>query len=602
VANRSHPRWRSHSAGTVARVLETDGEHGPAGDDDTATTTRSRTSIAPTRDLIVLAGAVLLCVAFAPIFVSAPYSPRFAILLGFLPIGLVALVSLCLRRDIASIAATAFVVVGVVSSLLSDHVRISLLGQMGKEASALLLAAFLGWWAIGRHLSARGRSLLPYALLIGFGINALVAFLQVIFDTNTDSEFGVTGGARAIGLTANPVQLGALMAAGAVIAGTFVLTSSAGRWWMWLFATAAFTGAANISGTRIAMLAIGIVLISLMLLHRTWRAAALVGAVVLGVIMSNLLLSTSTSGASSTARIDAGFDRSSVWIYAVKSFVERPLFGFGPGGFRGATQGRYTAEFVRTVANDELHVVWFDAHNVAIEYLVATGIIGVALLAVFGWFAVRRARGPLFAAFVAIGITWLLQPLSVSTAPIALLCLGASAPALVVRDERARASVARGVIAGAAVLGTLLGAGYAFVDLRLDAAVRSDDAVRIEDAARWFPRDAVVADVVAQGWANAFLYHGADKSQLLVWSGAPAEREPDRPYWWSKYAGTQIAFKDYEGARESLDRAIALQPWSPTAWPLMLRLAEKTKDAELQALATEKVCELQLDSCPTTGG
>jgi hypothetical protein len=59
-------------------------------------------------------------------------------------------------------------------------------------------------------------------------------------------------------------------------------------------------------------------------------------------------------------------------------------------------------------------------------------------------------------------------------------------------------------------------------------------------------------------------------------------------------------FGDTAGARTSLDRAIALQPWSPTAWPLMLELAKRTKDPALEASARAKVCELHLKACTDT--
>ncbi|MBI4932305.1 MAG: O-antigen ligase family protein [Actinobacteria bacterium] len=579
-------------------MLETDAEHGPTGDDDTGTATQRLGSIAPTRDLVVIAGAVLLCIAFAPVFVSAPFSARFAILLGFLPWGLVAIGFLAIERDRAAIAGVALICVAVVSSLLSDHVRISLFGQLGKEESALLVTAFVGWWAIGGRLSSNGRRLLPYALLIGLGVNAVVAILQVAVGTESSgSEFGIPEGTRAIGLTANPVQLGALMAAGVALSSTLGTAGTGRRWWLWLIPTALFAAAANLSGTRVALIGIAVVLLGLLVIRRSFRVVAMLGATAIGFAIAMAI--DRSGGSASTSRLthrQAG--RSDVWRFGLQSFLDRPILGHGPGGFRPAVQGRFTADFIVSVGSDDRHLAWFDAHNVAIEYLVITGIVGVVLLAAFAWFALRTARGPLLAAFIAIAITWTMQPMSVSTAPVALLCLGAAGPVRTASRVSTRSSVMRVTQALAVGVGLLAACAYAFIDLRLDAAIRDGDAVAIENAARPFGNDAVVADLVAQGWANAYFYDGADRSHLVKWAAEPALREPDRPYWWSKLAGTRLAFQDYEGARDALDRAIALQPWSPSAWPLMLSLAKKTDDAELEALATEKVCELQLDSCP----
>ena len=556
---------------------------------DGAVSARLGDGMPPTPDLLVLGGAVLLCIAFAPVFVVAPYSPRVVILVGFLPLGVAALVSLCRRRDRAALAAAAFVVVATISALVSANPRISLVGQMGKEASAVLLLAFIGWWAIGRHLGQRGRELLPYALLIGLGLNAVVAVLQVAIH-NTSSSFGVADGGRAPGLTANPVQLGALMAAGVAISGTFALSRS-GRWIAWMVAVAGFSAAANLSGTRVAIVSIAVLLVAWLIIHRSWRVVVAGGAAVAGVLVSDVFRRTATT----TSRLTDGFDRQGAWLYGLRSFLSRPLLGFGPGGFRGAIQHRYSAAFVRTAAFDDRRSAWFDAHNVAIEYLVATGIIGLCLLCVFVWFS-ARARGPLMAAFVAIAITWSLQPMSVSTAPIALLALGAAAPAAIIAaDDRVRHR--RPVIAIAGVIGVVLAVSYAAIDLRLQAAVDSGSATRIESAAGWFPSDAAVADIVASGWANAYLFEHADKQHLLFWAHQVVEREPDRPYWWAKYASTQVSFGDDVGARASLDTALTLEPWSPTAWPLMLELAKRTNDAELHTLALGKVCELQLKAC-----
>jgi hypothetical protein len=486
----------------------------------------------------------------------------------------------------------------VISSVTSTHVRISLLGQVGKESSALLLAMFFCCWAVGQRLSERGRTLLPYALLIGLGINAFDAVLQIAFPSD-HSQWSVPSGARALGLTANPVQLGALMAAGVALCAVYAIAATDTKWRWWAVGVAVFAAALNLSGTRVALLSVGAVLLLLLVQHRAWmRTAILTGALVVGVGVSSLALRASDNSQSATARATSSFDRKDAWIYGLKSFLHRPLLGYGPGGFRGATQGRYTATFVHTVANDERRSAWFDAHNVLIEFLVATGIVGALLLAVFAWKAIRGAGGPLLAAALAIALTWLMQPLSISDAPIAFLALGAASTTTAAVVERRRENGRRLTVgAVAAAVGVLLAAGYAFVDLRFQAAVNSGDAVRIENAARPFGEDAVVADIVAQGWANAYLFDHADKRHLQTWALKVVDREPDRPYWWSKLASTQMNFGDTTNARVSLDHAIALQPWSPSAWPLMLELAKRTNDTTLQATARAKVCELQLKSC-----
>lgn len=572
-------------------MLELDGEL----DDPPTELPKGRTTtLAPPRDLLALGAAVLLCVAFAPMFVMSAWSPRFVILLCLLPVGLVAIGSLVVARDAAAIAATAFVGVATLSAALSGNPRVSLLGQLGKESSALLLAAFFGCWAIGRRLGERGRALLPFALLLGLGVNAFAAILQVLTNSHA-GEFGLQSG-RAVGLTANPVQFGALMAGGAAICGVQALTTTSRRWFPWLAGVVVFSMAVDMSGTRIAVLSLAVVIVGEVLMHRSWRALAVVAAVVVGVLVSATVSEVKSTGGSSTTRVTDSFDRQSAWVYGLESFTERPLLGFGPGEFRAATQHRYSADFVRTAASNEVRQAWFDAHNLAVEYLVATGIVGLAVLAAFGWFALRTARGPLLAAFLAIAASWTMQPMAVSTAPVAMLALGGAAPALSALELR-RPRLGRVGLAVAGVIGLLLGGFYAVADRRLDAAMAARDAPRVEAAASWFPADAVVADVVAQAWVDAYLDKKADEQPLLEWSRRTAAREPDRPLWWIRLGARQMVLGDPSGARTSLQHAVDLEPWSPTAWRLLLQLARDTSDTALEQTALDRVCTLRFDEC-----
>jgi len=82
-----------------------------------------------------------------------------------------------------------------------------------------------------------------------------------------------------------------------------------------------------------------------------------------------------------------------VWQGGLEAFKERPLFGWGPENFERAFQGHFNN---RLFEDEFIGEVWFDrAHNVIVDTLVTTGLVGVlahlAVAAVFVW-TVYRAR------------------------------------------------------------------------------------------------------------------------------------------------------------------------------------------------------------------
>lgn len=111
------------------------------------------------------------------------------------------------------------------------------------------------------------------------------------------------------------------------------------------------------------------------------------------------------------------------WKAAFTALQERPILGHGPGLFRHATTEHLTLEFARAEGPDR---VFYDAHNVFVEYATATGLIGLALLVALVVMLARSTRGPLAVFAAAVSFTWLLEPASLHTASLVLLALGAA--------------------------------------------------------------------------------------------------------------------------------------------------------------------------------
>lgn len=539
---------------------------------------------------------ILLCwfaIAFVPSFLAPTWTPRMLGLLAVLPLGALSLAHALRQRDRATIAGVAFICWAVVSALLTPRPALLLLGPVGRESSVLILAASLGLWASARSLTDGGRRLLEKALIGAFALSASVGLLQVVLTIELGTLSMLFG--RATGLNSHPVYFGATMGAGVALA----LARPRFRWTsaglVLLFATAI-----GVSGARIALL-VGLVVVVIQgrRFARTELAAA-IGTYLIGSVLAVVLtrqfaaVSTLSDGTGAVDRLgatDGAFGvRGDVWMFGLEAFWHRPIAGHGIGNFRTATHPYYTPEFAGTHALDD-RVAWFDAHNIVIELLVAVGIPGLALALVFAWLACRAASGPLRVAAAAIAATWLFQPAGLAALPLALGMLGAASGEL-------RLSVARSRwVPYLTAVGALLAASLAVGDLRLRWAADDFDARAFESGAAWFPHDSVVADLAAQIWQEASPDDPVAEERTLEWSRRAIDREPNRAGFWENYSKRQFYFFDDDGARRSLERSLELQPWRPSAWVNMVKLAESTDDAQLEMRAQRAICEMGMDLC-----
>jgi predicted Zn-dependent protease len=129
-------------------------------------------------------------------------------------------------------------------------------------------------------------------------------------------------------------------------------------------------------------------------------------------------------------------------------------------------------------------------------------------------------------------------------------------------------------------------------DVRLDRAIESADPTRAESAARAFPGDAVVADVVAQVWSLRTDVDPQAERAAIRWSQRAVERDPYRPYYWVRLAIRQAQSGDVDSAYMSVDRALALEPWHLQAWLVQEAIASDHGDPERQTAARGRLCTL----------
>lgn len=581
-----HDRQRAPSAqpvtATVDGVIDAQDVHGEQPVDEPDRSLLVRWQLSPW-DAVGLAAALLLLTLFAPPLMFEAWTPRAALVAAVAPIGIVLLVTSC-RLDRHSRRLILVLAWVLLAALLGPRPRSALLGFVGRDLSAVTVIGSTAFWMIGRVMSRRGRDLLVDIVVWAGGFAALVGLLQTIVQTSTGPLALAAG--RPIGLYSNPVYFGALCAAGAVAAAPRL----AQRPLQPMLAPAMVLGiGVSLSGSRVALLAAVSALFVFMVAYRTRRALLAVGMIVASMVFGVGLDRLVGAGRNSVDRLAAsdGGGRTQAWIYGLQSLADAPVFGHGYGAFRAAVQSRFSVDFVTTSAFDERSQAWFDAHNVVVSLLVASGAIGMVLWLVWLVPVLRRVRGPLVWALLPIAAHWMLQPVSLFTLPLAMLLLGAA-----MSEDTVKPLPSRRVVAAPALLGVALALALLAGDISLRTATRSLDAEAAERIANLYPNDAIVDDLVAQ-------IHSAngDRMRELEWRERVSRDEPDRPFWWTQLARRQIDLELYAEAELSVQRAYELQPHNTRTLRTEMLLALELEDEQRLAALLERSCAFGMGEC-----
>ena len=551
-------------------------------------------------DLYVAGSVFLLLVAYSPALYAPFWSIRFALTVLLAGIGLPRLLPL-LRTSgpsstrPAATAATAFLAIAVLAALTSGHLGASVLGLYNWGTGLLFVAGLVGAWAAAASAGPAGARLVERAFLGGALLNCVIGLVEGGVDLHSLSLPDYQG--RAHGLLGNPVHLGAIAAAAVAV----LVARSPGRtphdvgWPLVGIGLAA--GAIEVSGARSGLAVLGAVLLWTWLRRdRRWAGAATVAALA-GIAIGVAILHAGGNAATGTAsRLtqDSGFtSRLGHWRAALPAIGHRPLLGAGPGRFGAAT----TSHVSFATARAELGNRFADAHNLIVEYATTTGLLGVAGLLAWLALAVRRGRGPLLGAALAILAVGLVEPQSVSTTPIAFLLLGASAaplapdplapdplapgplapgppaPGLLTPSplgararparRRAEAALAAALAALAAVFGFRVVIGDWWLhETHLDLTIHEG-----REALRTLPPWPVSASLLA----TAYVFQSRAQADPALeatarhWYEVAASRDPSDPGLWADLADRELAGGLREAARQHYGKTLQLDPWSVRA-------------------------------------
>lgn len=351
----------------------------------------------------VLLGLAVLAVAAAydPRLVAANWAPRVALVYPLVGASVVVwLVARgpqgLARADLVDLAVGLFCLWEVVATLAAPVAAIAWFGAYNRVGGAVWWLAMGAVLVVARRVLARRAALEAFVWVVSATVvlAAAVALVQALGGDPWWERGPFTVG-RMPGPTGNPVSLGGLGLL-AVLLGALALTpGTLGRLshWAALAGTAAGLTAAVLSVSRAAYLGLVVGAVTLAVAWGVgrrrralaWLAAAAAATALATVVYSpdglgGLLVERIGNQAQKEGAVAGQIDAKRVdyWKVALDGVRERPLVGYGPGGYVVAFRRFVPADMTQ---KDPLLAVT-DPHGIAFLFAVGSGVVGLALAVV----------------------------------------------------------------------------------------------------------------------------------------------------------------------------------------------------------------------------
>lgn len=529
--------------------------------------------------------AVALLIGRVPGLLAGSSAAWSAAVLVAMPPGLVLLTRLVRSGDRSAMVLSIYVAVTIVASLLSPEPIVALIGTFASNRSALLIAAAAAVWAIGRHVAGSG-DIVARCAVAAAGLSGAIGLLQVWFTPGQGPLALIDG--RPTGLGGNSVFFAAHMLVGA---GYFAYVALLRPGWFGLAGFSAFAFLVGVSGVRIGALVLFALSIVVVARARTrfHLAYPLAAAVALGA--ANLAVAATGTGRSLGERAVSGglSDRLAVWRAGVAGWIDRPLLGWGEWRFANATQAHLTDDLLA-------RNLWSNAHNLFVETLVASGVVGLVALVAFLVLTVPRARGQFGWMSIGIGATLLFQPTPPSVLALGALFLGMAVPRRFDDSESSDSRMNR-VSPAWVVLGLVLAASYLVSQYTVDRVRTDPAATDIPVSGFWFRADPDVAlEIGFERWRH--VTGGlATIDEAIVWSERAVRYDGSSAVNASiRSADLLRAGAEVEALAEA-ERALILQPGNLLALEVVQLVAIGPSDGPATEQARDLVCRLVPERC-----
>ena len=517
-------------------------------------------------ELATIAIAGLLLVVALPQVNATHWTPKAAIALLVVGPGLAALIVTAWARDRAAIAGLVFVTMAGGATLFSPAPMMSLVGLYNHGTGLLFVVVVVGMWALGRRYSDVGAQWLGSVLLAASFLNAAMVWLQTSRVTSGNLLNLVDG--RPPGFLGNPVHATALfLGAFALVAERWRSeptrsTASRERSLILLGLAVLLASALELAGGRIGIVVLVLLLVVVSVRVGPRRTVPLVIAVLLGLSAATFAAPEGTGAASRVAAsgdsaLSGRIDR---WRIAQPAIEARPVLGIGPGLYRRATSRFSTVASANAFGPDSLNI---DAHNLVVEYLVTTGMLGAGALIAWLVLAAMGARGEL-AWFAAVGaVSLLLQPEFVGLTPVLALALGVAKRGPPIPLPRAAKVMAGAMAAAGILLGVTL--------IRGDVAQLRAVVDRVPSAGRSAARELPVWPEPADAESRAYGFEAVSRRRPEDWVRAlvaareAQHRDPSDPEVENRLGGLELEHGSVARAQAAFAAARYWNPQSATA-------------------------------------
>ncbi len=539
--------------------------------------------------LFAAVAAAALALAISPAVASHTFTPKYAVLLLIAGVGGVPFLrSLRRSRDaLSSWAAAAFLLVGLISALVSASPAESIFGLYLWGTGWLMWLGCAGAFGIGLRLRSRADfNWLLGGFVVGAAGNALLALYQTLAAPSS-STFGPYQGNQADGFLGNPIHLEALLLGVIAIVAAQKSASfrSISRWAPLLMLMSV---ALEFSDERFTVALLPVLFLGL-IRFRGRRGALTSGIIAIGYLIGYLGGGSNLGGRLSQGTSSPGFAlRLHIWKVAMRALIQHPAIGSGPGLFEAATLHLLNQQLSLQLGPNTF---FSDAHDIVIEVAVTTGLLGLASFATWVLSALLRARNPLGLFAVAALVIELVEPLNIAITPLIFLALGAS------RFDRSAEESAYGdgastekmmigerlAMGGSIIFSLIVGTTMLLGDNALASAppngYRLTDARVAQRLLPYWPQPAA-----ALGMMYVYLSvvsHRSDRerqdlrlaSRFLVTAAA---RAPFDPTTYVNLGGVEASLGSLGVARVDYTNALRADPWSAAAFGGLAQLSVAT--------------------------
>ncbi len=521
--------------------------------------------------------AFALSVAISPVVASRTFTPKFLVMLVVAGVGLVPLAS-SLRRPVsrerfALYGAAAFVVVALLSALMSQAPNIGVFGLYDWGTGWLMWLGCAGAFGVGCRLQRRDAPWLFGGILAGALANSVMALVQTLF-LSPGTTFGPYQGTQADGFLGNPVFLESLLLGAVALvsvraAGSHLRSASFVAW----SACLALMGVAlEFSDERAAVGLLALLFIALLVWYRA-RGLLAVLPTGLGYLVGYLGAGKSLAGRIAAGTSSVGFhQRIDLWKLALEGVVHRPLLGYGPGQLEAATLPHMSLAFARTLQPGK---TFTDSHDILIEVAITTGILGLVCFAAWVGGAVLAARNYfVYFALMCLAVE-LVEPLNIAITPLLFLALGAGLlPSRGSRDAvQPLGTTARAGVAVLCVAALLLGGEMVAGDVALDHAPPAEYSLSNSKTSNsllfYWPQSAIALTDYYRYDAAASHSRSLRRHYLelaLKYSRETESRLPADPLAWVNLGDSELALGRFARATACYERALRADRWEPAAF------------------------------------